>query len=515
MSITPRRTASPTRQAPDLPGPAAPRRRAARRAVPAVLAVGALLAAGAPEPGPEGLGDRLYPYLGNPGYDVDAYDIALKYSGKNDVPLDAVTTISARATGHLDRVNLDFARGTVRSVEVNGVPARHATRGEDLVITPAQPVEPGQGMRIVVRHTSDPMGAKDGGWVRTGDGLAMANQADAAHRVFPSNDHPSDKAVFTFRITAPRGVTAVANGLPLGRTARGPATTWTYRSLHPMATELAQVSLGKSAVVHRKGPHGLPLRDVVPAADRKKLEPWLAKTPGQIGWLERQVGAYPFETYGVLLADASTGFELETQTLSLFEKHLFTTDKLPAWYVESLMVHELAHQWFGDSVTPRTWSDVWLNESHATWYEARYADRASKGTASLEERMKRAYEESDAWRAAGGPPAAPKPPKPGQKIGIFRPVVYDGSALILYALRQRMGAAAFDRLERAWFAEHRDGVVSTADFVALASRIHGEDLTGFLRPWLYGTRTPPMPGHPDWHVRKDQKQNPPPKGGSS
>ncbi|MBZ4014447.1 zinc metalloprotease [Streptomyces purpurogeneiscleroticus] len=510
-----RRTASPTGQAPDLPRPSVPRRlKARRRAVPAVLAVGALLAAGAPEPGPQGLGDRLYPHLGNPGYDVGAYDIAMKYSGRNDAPLDAVTTITARATGHLDRVNLDFARGSVRSVHVNGVPARYATHDEDLVVTPARPVEPGQSMRIVVRHTSNPKGGKDGGWVRTGDGLVMANQADAAHRVFPGNDHPSDKADFTFRITAPRGITAVANGLPLGRSARGPATTWTYRSLHPMATELVQVSLGKSAVVRRQGPHGLPLRDVVPAAERKKLEPWLAKTPGQIAWLERQVGQYPFETYGVLLADAETGFELETQTLSLFEKHLFATDRLPSWYVESLMVHELAHQWFGDSVSPRTWSDLWLNESHATWYEALYADRASKGRASMEDRMKRAYQESDGWRAAGGPPAAPKPPEKGEKIGIFRPVVYDGSALVLYALRERIGAANFDRLERAWYEQHRDGVAGTADFAALASRIHGKDLSGFLHAWLYDTRTPPMPGHPDWRVKKEQAQ-PGPKGRAS
>ncbi|MER7395583.1 M1 family metallopeptidase [Streptomyces sp. NPDC000151] len=515
MPFTSRRTASPTRQAPDLPRPLAPRRLVAcRRAVPAVLAVGALLAAGAPEPGPQGLGDRLYPHLGNPGYDVGAYDIALKYSGRNDAPLDAVTTITARATGHLDRFNLDFARGSVRSVQVNGLPARYATHDEDLVVTPVRAVEPGQDMRIVVRHTSNPKGGKDGGWVRTGDGLAMANQADAAHRVFPSNDHPSDKADFTFRITAPRGITAVANGLPLGRSARGPATTWTYRSLHPMATELAQVSLGKSAVVRRQGPHGLPVRDVVPAAERKKLEPWLAKTPGQIAWLERRVGRYPFETYGVLLADASTGFELETQTLSLFEKHLFTMDRLPSWYVESLMVHELTHQWFGDSVSPRTWSDLWLNESHATWYEALYADRASKGKASMEDRMKRAYQESDEWRAAGGPPAAPKPPEKGQKIGIFRPVVYDGSALVLYALRERIGAADFDRLERAWYEQHRDGVAGTADFVALASRIHGQDLSGFLHAWLYDTRTPPMPGHPDWHVKKEQAK-PGPKGHAS
>ncbi len=332
--------------------------------------------------------------------------------------------------------------------------------------------------------------------MRTADGLAMANQADAAHLVFPCNDHPSDKAMFTFRITVPDGYTAVANGLPTAVDRAPGTTTWSYRTRNPMATELAQVSVGRSAVLHRTGPHDLPLRDVVPAEHRTALEPWLARTPRQISWMEDRVGRYPFATYGLLLAEASTGFALETQTLSLFERDLFTDPALPAWYVESIMVHELAHQWFGDSVSPRTWADLWLNEGHATWYEALYAEE--RGGRSLESRMRAAYESSDGWRAAGGPPAAPKPPEPGRKIGIFRPGVYGGAALVLYALREEIGREAFDRLQRAWVVRHRDGDASTADFVRLASETAYRDLTGFLHAWLYDATTPPMPGHPDW-----------------
>ncbi|GGT13681.1 MULTISPECIES: M1 family metallopeptidase [Streptomyces] len=456
-----------------------------------------LVAAALPPPTPLGIGDPLFPHLGNPGYDVLSYDLSLTYKD-NKTPLDAVTRIDARAVTALDRINLDFTHGTVASVEVNGQPAAFESVGEDLVLTPASPVAPHTPLRIAVRHTSDPRGAADGGWVPTADGLAMANQADAAHRVFPCNDHPADKAYFTFRITAPQGLTAVANGvsgaLPV-RSAAGP-TTWTYRTLHPMATELAQVSIGDSAVLHRTGPHGLPLRDVVPAADRARLEPWLEKTHGHIEWMEKRVGRYPFENYGVLIAQAQTGFELETQTLSLFESGLFAGDGYPEWYVEAVMVHELAHQWFGDSVTPRTWSDLWLNEGHATWYEALYADHLGKY--SLERRMREAYERSDQWRASGGPPAAPKPAAPGQKIGLFRPVVYDGAAVVLYALRQEIGTAAFDRIQRRWVTEHRDGVAGTADFVRLASQEAGRDMEPFLKPWLYGKTTPPMPGHPEW-----------------
>ncbi|MFI9823872.1 M1 family metallopeptidase [Streptomyces sp. NPDC052013] len=478
------------------PGPRTRHRRTATALLASAVSV-CLLAASAPAV-PLGIGDRLFPHLGNPGYDVASYDVALSYPGTNDKPLQAVTTIDARTTAELERINLDFAHGTVRSVEVDGAPATFTSAGEDLVITPEDAPEEGEWTRITVRHTSDPVAAegRDGGWVRTADGLAMANQADAAHLVFPCNDHPSDKAMFTFRITAPEGHTAVANGLRAGvERSRGTAT-WTYRTAHPMATELAQVSIGRSTVLYGTGPHGLPLRDVVPTKHRAKLEPWLAKTPGQISWMEAKIGRYPFETYGLLMADATTGFQLETQTLSLFERELFTDPAYPKWYVESIMVHELAHQWFGNSVSPRTWSDLWLNEGHATWYEALHAEE--KAGKPLTARMKAAYEASDSWRAAGGPPAAPKAPDPGQKISIFRPNVYGGAALVLYALRQEIGRSAFERLERRWVTDHRDGTATTADFVRLASEVAGRDLTGFMNGWLYGAKTPPMPGHPDW-----------------
>lgn len=250
----------------------------------------ALVAAALPAPTPLGIGDPLYPSLGNPGYDVLSYDIGLTYGGSNNEPLSAVTVIDARATEALERVNLDFTHGTVSSVEVNGARAAHETTGEDLVVTPAAAVPAGGRLRITVHHTSDPRGAQVGGWVRTGDGLVMANQADAAHRVFPCNDHPSDKAYFTFRVTAPKGLTVVANGLEEARSRHGGNVTSTFRTVHPMATELAQVSIGHSAVLRRTGPHGLPVRDVVPAADRTKMERWLKKTPASSrGWSRRSV----------------------------------------------------------------------------------------------------------------------------------------------------------------------------------------------------------------------------------
>jgi aminopeptidase N len=157
------------------------------------------------------------------------------------------------------------------------------------------------------------------------------------------------------------------------------------------------------------------------------------------------------------------------------------------------MVHELAHQWFGDSVAPARWSDLWLNEGHATWYELEYA--AERFGFDRVAAMRETYARADRLRASYGPVARPKS---GAPRVLFSDNVYSGGALVLYALRQQVGDAAFRAVERAWIAEKRDGVASTEDFVALASRVSGQDLTAFLRAWLYETTTPPMPGHPDW-----------------
>src|SRR3954454_19490340 len=183
-----------------------PRARRFKAALLASAVSVCLIAASAPAPAaPLGVGDRLFPHLGNPGYDVASYDLAFSYPGTNTKPLSAVTTIDAWTTTALEQINLDFSHGTIGSVEVDGEPASFTSAGEDLVVTPPEPLPAGSWMRITVRHTSDPVSAagRDGGWVRTDDGLAMANQADVAHLVFPCNDHPSDKAMFTIRVTAP------------------------------------------------------------------------------------------------------------------------------------------------------------------------------------------------------------------------------------------------------------------------------------------------------------------------
>ncbi|MEU2337092.1 M1 family metallopeptidase [Streptomyces sp. NPDC013172] len=450
----------------------------------------------APAPGAPGIGDPLMPLDGNGGYTVRRYTLDLDWRAPG-TPFPAGTTIAATATQDLSRFDLDFAGNTLHRVTVDGAPATAVRDGDELVVTPAHPIPHGGAFTVRVTYTADPTGRRqrsdairEYGWVPTPDGTLIYAQPDGAKLVFPVNDHPSLRAPVTFRITTPPGLRAVANGRLVDRTGQpGGRVRWTYDSEEPIAAQLVQVAIGKFTFADSRGPHGLPLRDVVPDGLVADTGAARSRTPDHLAWLERRLGPYPFHRYGLLVGDTDLPVALETQSLSVVPKDDLLGDPVDA---ERNLVHELTHHWTGDSVAIRRWSDLWLSEGHARYYERLYS--AEHGGVGMADAMRAAYEQHDQWRHDDGAPAEPTEPT------LFKVMRYDGSALVLYALREKVGDEAFDRIERAWVTRYRGRAAGTRDFVALASEVAGEDLTPFLTPWLYGPVTPAMPGHPDWHV---------------
>ena len=219
--------------------------------------------------------------------------------------------------------------------------------------------------------------------------------------------------------------------------------------------------------------------------------------PFPFGWFATADGS-------VTAFQPNVAYALETQTLSLHAELFFDPRFAPGvtgqrWFYEPIMVHELAHQWYGDSVAPERWSDVWLNEGHATWYEREWEQETGQidenGFASFEAFMRDQYAKANQYRADFGPVAHPTH---NDLFGLFSDNVYGGGALVLYALQQKVGDDAFRAIERAWAQRNRGDSVGTDDFIAFASDVSNQDLTEFLRAWVYGDTVPPMPGHPDW-----------------
>jgi aminopeptidase N len=470
-----------------------------------IAVVPASAAAARPAPGSAGLGDRLYPTLGNGGYDVQNYDLSLTYPEKD--PRQTITgdvTLTAVATQSLSRFDLDFGGGSVARVEVNGRPATFARTGDELVITPRHYLPNHQRFTVTVAGFTatpiEPDADAPVGFVTTPDGTVLAGQPASSHLLFPSNDHPRDKATYTTTLTVRSGWTATANGVLVRTRTHNGYVSSTYREAQPMASELVQVAVGDFLVQSRPSVGGVAIRDVVPRRLAATLLPKAAVERDQVAWMASKVGKYPFANYGSLVIDGNLGFALETQTLSLYDTSFFGA---PAFILDPVLAHELAHQWFGDSVAPASWSDVWQNEGHATWYELLYAQETGvfkqyTDFDTPEEFFKAVYALGDEYRAEWGPVA--RPASSATIWDVFNGNVYEGGALALYALRQEIGTPKFERLERAWVSVNRGKSASTDDFIALASKVSGRDLRAFLGAWFYGTTTPPMPGHPDWTV---------------
>jgi aminopeptidase N len=352
------------------------------------LATAAACSAGA-NPGAAplaGAGDPYYPDLGNAGYRAGHYTLDLSVDPVRGT-LNGTARIQAAATRPLSRFSLDLAGLTVRQVTVDGAPAA-ATRARDkLVITPAHLIPAGGAFQVTVAYNgtpepiADPSGDSTGaalvGWHHDGDEVYVASETAGARTWYPVNDTPGDKAAYTFNVTVPAGYTAVANGVPAARRGGGATTTFTWQQAAPMASYLATLEVGRLTEMTSRGPDGLPVLSYAPAALSAQVQGTFADLPAMIGYFESIVGPYPFPVAGVTVVSPAFRWSLETQTRPLFGSDILT---LPAGVAQEGIAHELAHQWFGDSLTPAHWSDIWLNEGFATylswlWLE-HHGDRA-------------------------------------------------------------------------------------------------------------------------------------------
>lgn len=454
-------------------------------------------------PGAAGLGDSVQPGLGNGGYDVRHYALGMRFA-EDLKSYTATTVLKARATRALSRFNLDLTGTEVRSVRVDGQAAHWSRSGEELRITPPEDLPEGAGFTVRVRvgakvptaEEAAKLGTSAYGMVRYGGFVQTAAQPSGAHRIAALADHPAQKAPATLTVTAPSRFGTIANGEQTSSRSAGGWTERRFETRQALATQLLQIGVGPFRVVERKGPHGVRLRHAVPRDQAGKILPQLdATVPRILEFLTGRLGTFPQRTYGVYATPA--GGELETQSLALMPADQLTAQGMQENGTDGVLAHEAVHEYFGNSVSPHRWSDLWLSEGHAVLYQYLWSE-AEHGT-RLEKAMRNAYERANKELRASGPVAAPRreafEPRDRAPYGWG---AYQGGALALYALQQKVGERTFQDIERAWVRENRDGTGSTAGFVRLASRVAGQDLKPFLHSWLYSTKLPKMPGHPDW-----------------
>jgi aminopeptidase N len=455
-----------------------------RRALPFACSASVLwvaLAVAAPAAG----GDPFFPGSGSDAYDVAHYGVALSYrpaaraAGRDGIA--ARLSIRARARERLSRFGLDLVGLHVTSVKVDGAAAAFRRRHRKLIVRPSSPVPSGAQFVAAVsyrgqpRTITDPDHSKEG-WTRTDDGGAVAlGEPVGTATWLPCNNSLTDKASFAFRLDAParargRHLVAVANGRLLSRRQHGRRVRWSWSMDQPMAPYLATIAFDNFRL-QRAEVDGIPSWTAVDAdlyRDRGALiRSGIRSLPEIIRFERRLYGPYPFDAVGTTITDGGE-YALETQSRPTY----------PAPPRRNLLVHELAHQWVGDSTGLRRWPDIWLNEGFATFTEWIYRERHGGASA-------RSVFDGLRQRPASDPFWSPPPGRPGSPKDLFGGAIYVRGAMTLEALRIRLGDRAFFGLLRAWTAAHRFGNVTTSQFIAFAEQRSGRSVGPLLRRWLF------------------------------
>jgi aminopeptidase N len=511
-----------------------------------------------------GIGDSYYPDLGNPGYDAEHYTLDLAVDPVRG-SLSGTAVIQARATRALSRFAFDLAGLDVRTVTVDGARAATSRQHDKLIIISPRPLAAGTSFSVAVSYQGIPQpvpdasgnstGASRVGWHHEGDEVYVASEVAGARTWYPVNDTPRDKATYTFDITVPAGYTAVANGLPHGETSHRGTTTFSWQCRSPMASYLAAIDIARFTRTAAAGPDGLPILIYAPGALAAQTQRTFAGLPAMIRYFETILGPYPFDSAGAVVVSPAFRWSLETQTRPVYGSQILTLEPDVA---QEGISHELAHQWFGDSVSLTNWSDVWLNEGFATYLSWLWLEHlGDRGFLTGLMRSQYGYEINAPDYAAllkhpdlpaaqiltilhrqfqpGGRPvpdaqvlaamglnsasrltvrkalgllgvrpgsadavgyleaARSSAPASPPRTDLFATAVYSRGAMTLQALRVRVGDAVFFRILRTYAAEHRFRNATTADFIADAEKITGQDLRAFFSTWLYAPAAPPMP----------------------
>jgi aminopeptidase N len=447
--------------------------------------------------GSAGLGDTYYPLSGNGGYDVADYEISLTFDPATG-RLSGTAVMVASAVQDLSAFNVDLSGMELGSVEVDGIQAEYRREGQELTVDCPAPVGKGDTFSVEIAYSGIPQPVQDAegeslGWQQDGTYVYTVDEPIGAATWFPANDHPADKAAYVIRVTLPKPYTAVANGVLTTVEDLGDSRTFAWETRKPCASYLVAMAIGEFTEVKTTAPNGVPIRDYYATGLVEDARALFGRTGEMLAFFADLFGPYPFDEYGVVVPDAETGTAMENQTASLFGRDMLEEGLADPTFEYAYISHELAHQWFGDSVSLKRWQDIWLNEGFASyaswlWVEHDLGADEMAGWVDWAVQTVRSVEDS--------PDAQPPTGDPGAKA-LFGTNVYERGALTLHALRLTVGDDLFFAIVREWATRYGYGNASTEDFIALVEecteQLAGFDAAAFFAAWLYDERMPDLP----------------------
>lgn len=428
--------------------------------------------------------DPYIPDSGNFGYRVSRYELDLEYKVASN-RLTGTATITAVTLASLQSFTLDLAETMrVTKVTVNGArPAHFGSSAGKLRIRLTSALPAGSAMSIVVRYGGTPRPIRtlwgEVGFEELSNGALVAGQPNGSPTWFPCDDHPSSKASYRIQISTDSPYYAVAPGELVSRRVRAGQTVWTYEQPEPTSTYLATLQVGMYEM--RRLPKApVPMHAAVPPHLASRFAHDFGRQQAMMKLFVKLFGPYPFAAgYTVVVTEDPLEIPLEAQGASIFGANHCDG----ARHSERLIAHELAHQWFGNSVTARRWRDIWLHEGfacYAEWLWSEHSGGRTAGDLARQHHQRLLVAQQNLVLSDPGP------------RDMFDDRVYKRGALTLHALRGTIGDDKFFALLRDWTTRYRHGTVVTDDFTGLAANYADVSLRPLWQAWLYSTAVPPL-----------------------
>ncbi|HEY0320130.1 MAG TPA: M1 family metallopeptidase [Pyrinomonadaceae bacterium] len=429
------------------------------------------------------------------------YDVALTLNDQLTEITRARTKISIYVLkAPLTIVDLDFGAMTVDSVTVGDRPARFEQVKGRLNVTLPKPANKDERLEIIVNYHGRPADGliltkdKAGRPSATGD-----NWPDRVHHWIPCLDHPSAKATVRFTVTAPQRTLVVANGqLTKKHENAGATITWVYTESKPIPAYCMIIAVGEFALLQPAERTATPLSYYVPQTDRDYAVKGFSAAPATLEFFSERVAPYPYEKLALIVAATRFG-GMENSSAIVFPGSLFNeraSQSMSTRFqirrsLEEVTAHEIAHQWFGDSVTEETWADLWLSEGFATYFAGLFIEQYD-GREDFRAYMRRQAETYFVFEREHRIPIHDT--ETPELFALLNGNNYQKGAWVLHMLRGMLGDTVFFRGIREYYNAHKEGNATTEDLRAALEKASGQDLKEFFTRWVYKS------GHPRYEA---------------
>jgi len=431
------------------------------------------------------------------------YDINITLNDQLSEIASAAARIDISILKPVTVIDLDFGELTIDSVTLDTKPVSFTHKDGTLRIDLPQRACAGTHLTLTVKYHGKP---KDG-LILTADkdgnpSAICDNWPNRLHYWIPTLDHPSAKATVTFNITAPARDEVVANGkLDHVETTAACTKTWTYSEGVPIPPYCMIIGVGQFARSQPTERTATPLSYYVPHTDAPFAMKGFTPSIPSVAFFSETIAPYPYEKLALIVGATRFG-GMENSSAIVFTSTLFTqrtaakmskTFGIPIGTTD-VIAHEIAHQWFGDSVTESTWADLWLSEGFATYFAGLFLQKYESEEA-FQAYMHDAAERAFSYERTTRTPIFDRDTEDLMKL--LNANNYQKGAWVLHMLRSRLGDEAFFRGLRVYYRDHANSVASTEDLRAALEKASHSDLRAFFARWVYDS------GHPQYELSWD------------